>query len=242
MYHSHHNATDQVGRGLLGALRRGAQDEDRGRHVRPRVRLDLERRARRLHDQRPRLPGRRAGPGGAVGETVRVRFMNEGIMMHPWHSHGYRMQRRRARRLPARRRRVRLRHPGRQPGRALGREHRPRTGSGIWAFHCHILPHVEGADGMFGMVTTLIVVPTKEDVDAIVAALLAVAGRRDDGHDVAAATRDGLPGGVRASGRAVRGREEAAPGHRPVRGLLVRHGAGVRAGRRASGRRCSSCR
>ena len=44
---------------------------------------------------------------------------------------------------------------------------------GIWAFHCHILPHVEGADGMFGMVTALIVVPTKEDVDTIVAALLA---------------------------------------------------------------------
>ena len=44
---------------------------------------------------------------------------------------------------------------------------------GIWAFHCHILPHVEGTDGMFGMVTTLIVVPEKADVDAIVAALLA---------------------------------------------------------------------
>jgi hypothetical protein len=28
---------------------------------------------------------------------------------------------------------------------------------GVWAFHCHILPHVEGADGMFGMVTALIV-------------------------------------------------------------------------------------
>ena len=39
---------------------------------------------------------------------------------------------------------------------------------GIWAFHCHILPHVEGADGMFGMVNTLIVVPTKADVDAII--------------------------------------------------------------------------
>jgi len=28
---------------------------------------------------------------------------------------------------------------------------------GAWAFHCHILPHVEGADGMFGMVTALVV-------------------------------------------------------------------------------------
>jgi len=44
---------------------------------------------------------------------------------------------------------------------------------GVWAFHCHILPHVEGADGMFGMVSTFLVVPTKSDVDAIVQALLA---------------------------------------------------------------------
>jgi FtsP/CotA-like multicopper oxidase with cupredoxin domain len=43
---------------------------------------------------------------------------------------------------------------------------------GVWAFHCHILPHVEGLSGMFGMVSTFIVVPTKEDVDAIVQALV----------------------------------------------------------------------
>jgi FtsP/CotA-like multicopper oxidase with cupredoxin domain len=28
---------------------------------------------------------------------------------------------------------------------------------GVWAFHCHILPHAEGMDGMFGMVTALVV-------------------------------------------------------------------------------------
>jgi hypothetical protein len=28
---------------------------------------------------------------------------------------------------------------------------------GAWAFHCHILPHAEGPDGMYGMVTALIV-------------------------------------------------------------------------------------
>ena len=30
---------------------------------------------------------------------------------------------------------------------------------GVWAFHCHILSHVEGPKGMFGMVTALIVQP-----------------------------------------------------------------------------------
>ena len=43
----------------------------------------------------------------------------------------------------------------------------------MWAFHCHILPHVEGADGMFGMVSTLIVVPKASDIDAIVKLLTA---------------------------------------------------------------------
>ena len=43
---------------------------------------------------------------------------------------------------------------------------------GIWAFHCHILPHAEAASGMFGMVSTLIVVPEKAHVDAIVNALI----------------------------------------------------------------------
>ena len=28
---------------------------------------------------------------------------------------------------------------------------------GAWAFHCHILPHAEGPDGMFGMVTALVI-------------------------------------------------------------------------------------
>ena len=28
---------------------------------------------------------------------------------------------------------------------------------GAWAFHCHILPHAEGPDGMYGMVTALVV-------------------------------------------------------------------------------------
>jgi FtsP/CotA-like multicopper oxidase with cupredoxin domain len=28
---------------------------------------------------------------------------------------------------------------------------------GAWAFHCHILSHVEGPEGMYGMVTALVV-------------------------------------------------------------------------------------
>ena len=67
MYHSHHNATDQVGRGLLGAFI--VEPKDRGAALRPPVRrdaghhLDQQRRARRVHDQRPRLPGDGADRG-----------------------------------------------------------------------------------------------------------------------------------------------------------------------------------
>jgi FtsP/CotA-like multicopper oxidase with cupredoxin domain len=28
---------------------------------------------------------------------------------------------------------------------------------GVWVWHCHILPHVEDENGMFGMVTAVIV-------------------------------------------------------------------------------------
>ena len=168
MYHSHHNATDQVGRGLLGAFI--VEPEV------PQVTYDRE----YIWISNDSLGGFTINGHGfpavvpvlaAVGETVLIRFMNEGIMMHPWHSHGYTM------RVVAR-----DGHPlgsaafgcdtlGVNPGErfdvAIAAD-RP----GVWAFHCHILPHVEGANGMFGMVNTLIVVPRKEHVDAIVRAIV----------------------------------------------------------------------
>ncbi len=168
MYHSHHNATDQVGRGLLGAF-----------IVEPKVnpvKYDRE----YIWISNDVLGGFTINGHGfpatvpvlaAVGETVLIRFMNEGVMMHPWHSHGYTMK------VVAR-----DGHPlgsaafecdtlGVNPGErfdALITADRP----GVWAFHCHVLPHVEGPSGMFGMVTTLIVVPEKAHVDAIVNAIV----------------------------------------------------------------------
>jgi FtsP/CotA-like multicopper oxidase with cupredoxin domain len=169
MYHSHHNATDQVGRGLLGAFIVEPTTEP--------VKADRE----YVWISNDANGGFTINGHGfpavvpvlaAVGETVRIRFMNEGVMMHPWHSHGYAMQ-------------VIARdgHPlgsaafacdtlGVNPGErydVLLTGERP----GVWAFHCHILPHVEGMAGMFGMVSTFIVVPRKEHVDAIVKAITA---------------------------------------------------------------------
>ena len=114
MYHSHHNATDQVGRGLLGAFvvapKKPGPDDHYDREY--------------IWISNDSLGGFTINGHGfpatvpvlaAQGETVRVRFMNEGTMMHPWHLHGNRMK------VVARdgyslgSAVVRLRHAGRQP-------------------------------------------------------------------------------------------------------------------------------
>lgn len=171
MYHSHHNATDQVGRGLLGAFVVDPAEPT------PDDRYDRE----YVWISNDTLGGFTINGHGfpavvplvvAQGETIRIRFMNEGLMMHPWHSHGYRMK------IVSR--------DGYDLGPnafycdTLGVNPGERFDAnivadrlGVWAFHCHILTHVEGIDGMYGMVTALIVVPTKADVDAVYQALLA---------------------------------------------------------------------
>jgi len=163
MYHSHHNATDQVGRGLLGAF-----------IVEPRVnpvQYDRE----YIWVSNDVLGGFTINGRGfpatvpvlsAVGERVLIRYMNEGLMMHPFHSHGFFQE------VVARdgqdlgSARFRCDTLGVNPGErwdTVITADRP----GIWAFHCHILSHVEGMNGMFGMVTALVVVPEKAHVDAI---------------------------------------------------------------------------
>ena len=171
MYHSHHNATDQVGRGLLGAFivdPKTPTAEDK---------FDRE----SIWISNDTLGGFTINGHGfpavvpvlaAVGETVRIRFMNEGIMMHPWHSHGYRMRVVARDGYPLGAAAFDCDTLGVNPGERYDvniKVDRP----GVWAFHCHILPHVESLSGMFGMVSTLIVVPKKEHVDAIVKLLLA---------------------------------------------------------------------
>lgn len=178
MYHSHHNATDQVGRGLLAAFLIDPKDDpDPKKAYAKRYGIGYDREYVWISNDT--LGGFTINGHGwpsvlpvlaAVGDKVLVRFMNEGIMMHPWHLHGNTM------------------HVVARDGRPLGSAafdcdtlgvnpgerydvvitaDRP----GVWAFHCHILPHVEGVDGMFGMVNTLLVVPKPEHVTAILKVL-----------------------------------------------------------------------
>jgi FtsP/CotA-like multicopper oxidase with cupredoxin domain len=168
MYHSHHNATDQVGRGLLGAFIVDPKPDP--------VTYDRE----YVWISNDALGGFTINGHGfpavvpvlaAVGETVRIRFMNEGVMMHPWHSHGHVMNVVARDGRPLGNAAFECDTLGVNPGErydVLIKAERP----GVWAFHCHILPHVEGMSGMFGMVSTLIVVPKKAHVDAIVNAIV----------------------------------------------------------------------
>jgi FtsP/CotA-like multicopper oxidase with cupredoxin domain len=159
MYHSHHNATDQVGRGLLGAFIVEPRD--------PAQRYDALYGATQdvIWISNDSLGGFTINGRGfpatspivaTLGDTIVIRFMNEGNMMHPWHIHGMPM------RVVAR--------DGYPLGPAaftcdtLGVNPGERWDvviecdePGAWAFHCHILTHAEGRDGMFGMVTALVV-------------------------------------------------------------------------------------
>jgi len=169
MYHSHHNATDQVGRGLLGPFIVDPTPDP--------VEYDRE----YIWISNDQLGGFTINGHGfpavvpvlaAAGEKVRVRFMNEGIMMHPWHLHGMPMRVIERDGWPLGAASFTCDTLGVNPGERYDVIIDAKT-PGVWAFHCHILPHAEGANGMFGMVNTLIVVPEKAHVDAIVAAVLA---------------------------------------------------------------------
>jgi FtsP/CotA-like multicopper oxidase with cupredoxin domain len=171
MYHSHHNATDQVGRGLLGAF-----------VVDPKEPTAVDKFDREyVWISNDTLGGFTINGHGfpatvpvlaAQGETVRVRFMNEGIMMHPWHLHGIKMTAVARDGYALGQNAFDCDTLGVNPGERWDVNIKADT-LGVWAFHCHILPHVEGPDGMFGMVATLIVVPEAKDVDAIIQSLIA---------------------------------------------------------------------
>jgi FtsP/CotA-like multicopper oxidase with cupredoxin domain len=159
MYHSHHNATDQVGRGLLGALIIEPKDAAERYDQKYGATQDIIWISNDAYGGFT-INGRQFPATAPLvarkGEVIVVRFMNEGVMMHPWHLHGMPM------RVVAR--------DGYPLGSAeftcdtLGVNPGERfdvvitcDNPGAWAFHCHILPHAEGPRGMFGMVTALIV-------------------------------------------------------------------------------------
>ncbi len=156
MYHSHHNAAKQVGMGMLGAF---IVAPKRARAI-EKVDVDY---VMILNDgfHGYTLNGKGFPATEPVvaklGQKVRLRFMNEGMMIHPMHLHGMHMT-------------VIDKDGWAQPAPwkcdTLNIAPGERwdvivhcNNPGTWAFHCHILPHAESEHGMFGMVTALVVQP-----------------------------------------------------------------------------------
>jgi FtsP/CotA-like multicopper oxidase with cupredoxin domain len=154
MYHSHHNSASQVSLGLLGAFivePRNPQAIERADvdHV-----MILNDGAHGYTFNGKSFPA--TEPVVAkLGQKLRIRFMNEGMMIHPMHLHGMHMT-------------VIAKDGWAQPAPwkcdTLNIAPGERwdvivncNNKGTWAFHCHILQHAESDHGMFGMVTALIV-------------------------------------------------------------------------------------
>ena len=160
VYHSHFNSTEQVGKGLYGAFIVAPNRDDWGSLYGETV--DVES-TLFLGD----------GPTGFVlngkefpaiqpivakqGDGVLIHMANDGAQIHPMHLHGFhfevvaedgfvlpKVQRYTADTL--------MIAPGQRFDLFVQADY-----PGVWAFHCHILPHVEGPQGMFGMVTALVV-------------------------------------------------------------------------------------
>jgi uncharacterized cupredoxin-like copper-binding protein len=161
VYHSHFNSAEQVGKGLFGAI-----------NVLPKTGGWAS-----VYDVEPDVEYSMFLADGPLGYTlngksfpatepivakkgqwVLIHMANDGALLHPMHLHGFHFQ------------------VVGEDGFPLARQNRYMADTlviapgsrfdilvkadypGAWAFHCHILPHAEGPDGMFGMVTALVVV------------------------------------------------------------------------------------
>jgi FtsP/CotA-like multicopper oxidase with cupredoxin domain len=151
MYHSHFNAQKQVPMGLLGALIVPAPGDAVVDHD---VTMILNDGPLGFTMNGKGFPAT-APIAVERGETFRIRYMNEGLQIHPMHLHGMpqKVVAKDGHPLPAPRMEdTVLVAPGERVDVLV-----EATEPGTWAFHCHILNHAEGPDGMFGMVTAVIV-------------------------------------------------------------------------------------
>jgi FtsP/CotA-like multicopper oxidase with cupredoxin domain len=151
MYHSHFNAATQVPSGLLGAFvvadpKDPVVDQD--------VTMILNDGPLGFTINGKGFPAT-APIAAAKGDLIRIRYMNEGLQIHPMHLHGI------PQKVVSKDGHI-LEHPYTADTILVGPGERydvlvEADQVGAWAFHCHVLNHVEGPQGMFGMVTALVV-------------------------------------------------------------------------------------
>lgn len=170
VYHSHFNSTEQVGRGLYGSM----IIEPSGVWPYPSVAWNAD--GELAFGPSPQIDNEFTlflgdGPLGytlngkefpatqpivaELGEWVLIHIANDGSQLHPMHLHGYHFAVVGIDGFPVETPYMAdtlVVAPG-QRFDVLVKADNP----GAWAFHCHILPHVEGPQGMYGMVTALVV-------------------------------------------------------------------------------------
>ena len=171
VYHSHFNSTQQVGEGLYGAI----IVEPKGGWPYPALQVDPRTGATKTLAP-PKVDVESTlflgdGPLGYVlnaksfpatqpivarqGQWVLIHLANDGSQLHPMHLHGYHFEVVGEDGFPSMNPYLAdtiVVAPGQRFDVLVHAIH-----PGTWAFHCHILPHVEGPEGMFGMVTALVV-------------------------------------------------------------------------------------
>lgn len=154
MYHSHHNAAEQTTSGLLGSFIVEPKDKSREPQVDGDYTMVLNDTTLGFTINGRQFPYTQPIVA-KLGQKIRIRYMNEGLMIHPMHLHG----------LPQL---VISKDGWNLPvpyycdtlNVAPGERYDvivDATEVGVWAYHCHILTHAESRHGMFGMVTVLIV-------------------------------------------------------------------------------------
>jgi len=155
MYHSHQDAVKQVPNGMAGAFLIGEEPLPAGVAVaQEQVMMLNDAGTIGLSINGKSFPAT-APVVAKLGEWVEVHYLNEGEMAHPMHLHGL------AQLVIAK-----DGYPVPQPYQAdtilVGPGERYTVlvhadNAVTWAWHCHILSHAENDQGMFGMVTAMVV-------------------------------------------------------------------------------------
>ena len=154
MYHSHHNSLEQVVGGLLGAFIIDPIDKRNEPIVDKEYVMILNDTFLGFTINGRSYPYTQPLTA-KVGERIRIRYYNEGLMIHPMHLHGMpqKVIAKDGFDLPAP-------YYGDTINIAPGERYDvlvEARAPGIWAFHCHILNHVEDRSGLFGMVTPFVI-------------------------------------------------------------------------------------
>lgn len=163
IYHPHHDAQVQIPDGMFGAFMVGQMPIPPALAAKGYTRIDKEM-TMVLNDAGTiglSLNGKSFPATEAytlrVGEVMMVHYQNEGLSGHPMHLHqpvgwivakdGHPLD------VPLPTDTIWV-----SPGERYTVLYKGED-TGVWAWHCHILSHAEGPQGMFGMVSALIVTP-----------------------------------------------------------------------------------